>query len=82
MAPKNVGAFDAKTNFSRLLARVVRGESITITRHGTPVARLVPATPSRESASKSEIVARFKAFARNHRIGRPGLKALREEGRM
>ena len=32
----------AKTHFSRLLARVARGESIVIARAGKPVARLVP----------------------------------------
>ena len=32
----------AKTNFSRLLARVANGEEIVIARDGTPVARLVP----------------------------------------
>jgi antitoxin (DNA-binding transcriptional repressor) of toxin-antitoxin stability system len=34
-----MGAFVAKT---RLLDRVAAGEHITITRHGTPIARLVP----------------------------------------
>jgi prevent-host-death family protein len=37
-----VGAFDAKTRFGDLLDRVQRGEVIIITRHGYPVARLVP----------------------------------------
>jgi prevent-host-death family protein len=82
MAAKTVGAFDAKTHFSRLLARVARGESITITRHGAPVARLVPAVPAPQRGDKDAIVARFKDFARRHRLGRPGLKALREEGRL
>ena len=36
-----VGAFEAKTKLSELLDRVERGEEITITRHGKPVARLV-----------------------------------------
>ncbi|MDP1878253.1 MAG: type II toxin-antitoxin system prevent-host-death family antitoxin [Actinomycetota bacterium] len=40
-----VGAFEAKTHLSELLARVEAGESVTITKHGRPVARLVPATP-------------------------------------
>lgn len=39
-----VGAFEAKTHFARLLQRVERGEEVTITRRGKPVARLVPAT--------------------------------------
>ncbi|MCX6593680.1 MAG: type II toxin-antitoxin system prevent-host-death family antitoxin [Acidobacteria bacterium] len=36
-----VGAFEAKTKLSELLDRVERGEEVLITRHGTPVARLV-----------------------------------------
>lgn len=38
----NVGAFEAKTHLSELLAKVQEGEQITITKHGRPVARLVP----------------------------------------
>lgn len=37
-----VGACEAKTDFSQLLDKVANGESITITRHGEPVAQLVP----------------------------------------
>jgi len=33
---------DAKTNLSKLLARVEAGEEIVIARAGTPVARLAP----------------------------------------
>jgi len=39
---ETVGAFEAKTHLSSLLERVAKGESFTITRHGTPVARLMP----------------------------------------
>lgn len=35
---------EAKTHLSRLLEAVRRGEEVTITRYGVPVARLVPAT--------------------------------------
>lgn len=38
-----IGAFQAKNTLGSLLDRVERGEEITITRHGKPVARLVPA---------------------------------------
>ena len=37
-----IGAYEAKTKLSALLDRVERGESLTITRNGRPVARLVP----------------------------------------
>lgn len=40
----SVSAYDAKTHLSALLERAEAGEAITITKHGRPVARLVPAT--------------------------------------
>lgn len=41
--PKTVvNVHEAKTHFSKLLARVEKGERITVARNGKPVARLVP----------------------------------------
>ena len=37
-----IGAFEAKNTLGSLLDRVEQGEEIVITRHGKPVARLVP----------------------------------------
>lgn len=37
-----VTAFEAKTRFGELLARVANGEEIVITKYEKPVARLVP----------------------------------------
>lgn len=42
----SVGAFEAKTHLSELLQRVERGERVTITKHGRPVAQLVPVDDS------------------------------------
>jgi prevent-host-death family protein len=39
---KLVNVHDAKTNLSRLLARVARGEEVVIANAGQPVAKLVP----------------------------------------
>lgn len=39
---ESIGAYEAKTHLPRLLDRIARGESLTITRRGQPVARLVP----------------------------------------
>ena len=44
----SVGLFDAKTHLSALLERVAQGEEITITKHGNPVAILVPAGKRRK----------------------------------
>jgi prevent-host-death family protein len=41
-----VNVHEAKTNLSRLLDRVDRGEEVIICRAGEPVARLVPARAS------------------------------------
>ncbi|HEX6153929.1 MAG TPA: type II toxin-antitoxin system prevent-host-death family antitoxin [Solirubrobacterales bacterium] len=45
--PKTVTATAAKANFLRLLDEAVAGEEIEITRHGRPVARLMPPTGPR-----------------------------------
>ena len=42
-----VNVHEAKTHLSRLLRRVAAGEEITISRAGTPVARLTAVTPAR-----------------------------------
>lgn len=56
-----VGAYEAKTHLSQLLDRVEKGESLTITRNGKPVARLVPAAPATAAAGQS-VTERFRAF--------------------
>jgi antitoxin (DNA-binding transcriptional repressor) of toxin-antitoxin stability system len=38
--PADIGAYEAKTHLPALLERVARGEQITITKHGRPIARL------------------------------------------
>jgi len=39
-----VGSFEAKTKLAELLDKVEAGETVTITRRGKPVAKLVPAS--------------------------------------
>lgn len=39
---QTIGAYEAKTHFGQLLDAVARGETITITKHGVPVAMLIP----------------------------------------
>lgn len=53
----SVGAFEAKTKLSELLDLVERGEEITITRRGTPVARLVPVKGDEEVAARQRALA-------------------------
>lgn len=37
-----IGAYEAKTHLPKLLERIQKGERFTITKHGRPVAELVP----------------------------------------
>jgi len=80
-----VGAYDAKTRLSELLDRVEKGEQIVITRHGRPVARLVP--EGRRDAAEAlaaidRITARRKALAaQGVRITQAEIRAWRDEGR-
>lgn len=53
----SVGAFEAKTKLSELLDLVERGEEITITRRGTPVARLVPVQGDEDVAARQRALA-------------------------
>lgn len=39
---QTIGVYEAKTHLGQLLVAVARGETITITKHGVPVAMLVP----------------------------------------
>ena len=77
---KSVGAYEAKTHLPRLLEAVSRGESFQITKHGTVVAVLVPASPDRQ-AHVSETIAELRAFRSKRRLGRLSVKAMIEAGR-
>jgi prevent-host-death family protein len=52
----------AQTQLPRLLERVERGEIITITRHGKPVARLVPVAPTARRPGIDEAIEAMRAF--------------------
>jgi len=62
-----VGASEAKNNLGALLDRVEQGEEIVITRHGKPVARLVPngcaINRSQAKAAAKRIRERARQFA-------------------
>jgi len=74
-----VGAYDAKTHLPRLLEQVEQGETITITKHGREVARLVPI--NRPSAAPDEIVAALRAARSGVRRGRHSVRRMVEDGR-
>lgn len=76
-----IGAYEAKTHLSTLLRRVETGERITITRHGVPVAELVP-PGSRGTVGAIAAVAELRGFGDGRTLG-PELcvRDLIDEGR-
>jgi prevent-host-death family protein len=59
---ESVGSFEAKTHLPQLLERVARGEEFTITKHGKPVARLVPVTAIKLKPDVRAAVEAMKQF--------------------
>jgi prevent-host-death family protein len=77
---KYVGVYEAKTRLPKLLDEVERGESITITRHGRPVARLVPLGERRLSVD--EAIEVFEELRRSRSLDDLSLDELIRSGRI
>lgn len=82
---KSVGSYEAKTHLPQLLSEVERGETITITKRGKPIAVLSPAqtTAVRDVPA---IIAEFRAYSREQArkhdpITAREIKDMIEEGR-
>lgn len=67
----DIGAYDAKTHLPKLLERVERGERFVITRHGKPVAELIPVSV-RDTAAIARALADVRAV-RQH-LARRGVR--------
>jgi prevent-host-death family protein len=78
-----IGVYDAKTQLSKLLDRVSRGERFVITKHGRPIAELIPAAVEGAPDVKQIIRQMQEWQEREGPTLGPGLtiRELREEGR-
>lgn len=78
---RTLQASEVKTHLLRILDDVERGESVVVTRHGKPVARI---TPERSSDNERVPRAREEMRAFRARVGRVSIQEIlsaREEGR-
>ena len=77
-----IGAFEAKTNFSKIIERAEHGEDYIVTRRGKPVAMIVP--PERvPEMTRMEAMEKLMEMRKLYR-GKPGSFNIREaieEGR-
>ena len=81
----SVGAYEAKIKLSELLDKVEHGEQVVITRHGKPIARLVPEgghDVAKAMAAVEGLLAIGKELAaRGVRVTQDDIRAMRDEGR-
>ena len=82
---KSRGPHETKTHRPRLLSEVEKGEIITITRRGKPIARIVPAEepPVQDVAT---VIRDFRAYSRQQArtlgsLSARDIKEMIEEGR-
>ncbi|MDD5263185.1 MAG: type II toxin-antitoxin system prevent-host-death family antitoxin [Methylacidiphilales bacterium] len=75
-----VGAYEAKTHLPSLLERVQHGERVTITKHGVPVAMLVPVVPVAKPDLRA-VIDELKIFAKGHSTGGMTIREMIVEGR-
>jgi prevent-host-death family protein len=78
---REIQASEAKIHLPQILDDVERGETVVITRHGRPIARIVPDVQRRQEEIDAAI-AGIRALRRSTgRISREELLSARDEGR-
>ena len=77
---ETIGAYEAKTHLPKLLDRVIKGERITITKHGVPVAVLQPPPALRKTEPK-KVIAELRKFREKHTLKGFSIRDMIDEGR-
>lgn len=78
---RTIQASEAKTHLPQLLDDVERGATLIITRHGRPIARLVPESDANH-ASIDQAIGRIQARRRrNQHLSVEEILSLRDRGR-
>ena len=77
---KTVGLFEAKTHFSALVEAAEKGETVTITRRGKPVAKLI-AHEGVDRERVAETIEKLLELRKGASLGGLDWKELRDEGR-
>ena len=77
---QTTATYTTRTHLSTLLARVEKGERITITRHGTPVAVLTPPDTTPDLDVK-EAIKRILELRKGNKLRGLSIRKMIEEGR-
>lgn len=78
---REIQASEAKARLAELLDDVERGETVIITRHGRPIARLEPEASRRQAEIDAAIVAIMALRKKTGRMTVDEILSARDEGR-
>jgi prevent-host-death family protein len=78
---RTISSAEVRAHLPRLLDEVAEGKTITITKHGVPVAKLVPAGEARRTDVSEVIEALRELRKRIKPLGDESVRDLIEEGR-
>jgi len=77
---ETVGAYEAKTHLSRLLERAEAGYRTTITKHGVPVAVLIPYDET-VNVDIQSVIASIRSFREGKHLRGLTIREMMDEGR-
>lgn len=77
---KTVGSYEAKTHLPRLLEEVRRGEQVIITRHGVPIARLMPVA-GLDARPVAKVVEEMRRLRKGNVLGGDSIAEMKAQGR-
>jgi prevent-host-death family protein len=81
---QTIQASEAKTHFLRILDEVERGQTVIVTRHRKPIARIVPASPDSEdwrAQIEQAMASILEIRKRTKPVSIEEILAARDEGR-
>ena len=78
---REIQASEAKIHLSQLLDKVEQGETLVITRHGRPIARIVPESDRHQEEVDRALAGIRELGKRTGRISANDLLSARDEGR-
>jgi len=78
---REIQASDAKARLAQLLDDVERGETLVITRHGRPIARIVPETNRRQEEVDKALSSIRELRKRTRKLSLKQILSARDEGR-
>ena len=78
---REIQASDAKARLPQLLDDVERGETLVITRHGRPIARIVPETNRRQEEVDKALSSIRELRKRTRKLSLKQILSARDDGR-